>query len=108
VGFRHNAGLVRFLEAGQKKAAVASFEQALRAVFFCQVVFACLAMLSALPIEERPLLYVSYAQVAMAILTHSLTEIQIHMRSTTHRDNEPQVQRRERYESIAILLRPIW
>jgi len=84
------------LEGAQKKAAVASFEQALRVVFFCQVVFACLAMLAALPIEERPLPYVSYSRPAMTVLIHFLTEI--HSRSTMHTDDEPRVQGRGRYD----------
>jgi cell division protein FtsW (lipid II flippase) len=96
MGSRHDAGLVRLLEGAQKRAAVASMGQALRVVFFCQVVFACLAGLSALPIEERPLPYVSYSRTAMTVLTHCLTEV--HLRSEMHKNNEPQVQRRERYD----------
>ncbi|KIM27608.1 hypothetical protein M408DRAFT_24523 [Serendipita vermifera MAFF 305830] len=52
---RHDAGLVKSLEGAQREAAISSFAQALKAVFVFQAVLAILAVVCALPIEERPL-----------------------------------------------------
>ncbi|KAG8869819.1 hypothetical protein FRC20_000814 [Serendipita sp. 405] len=52
---RRDASIVRTLEGAQRQAAVESFALALRVVFYCQVAMALLAIICALPIEERTL-----------------------------------------------------